>query len=148
MKIAQAMVHSFSSTDTINCLSVKEVKPEDLNNTDLLIVGSPTRQFRATPDIMTFLTGIPDTGLTRVKIAGFDTRLTLKVIKSRIFRFIVDKGGYAAKIITEKLVSKGGKLIAPPEGFFVSGEEGPLEAGEIERAADWAKKLLKQTETI
>ena len=30
----------------------------------------------------------------------------------------------------------------PPEGFFVEDTEGPLQAGELERAASWALKLL------
>jgi hypothetical protein len=39
-------------------------------------------------------------------------------------------------------VKKGGELIAPPEGFFVQGTEGPLKEGELERASDWAKQIL------
>jgi flavodoxin len=50
--------------------------------------------------------------------------------------------GYAAKPIADKLKKKGGKLVLPPEGFFVQGSEGPLKEGEVERAAEWAKQLL------
>jgi hypothetical protein len=56
--------------------------------------------------------------------------------------FFVNIFGYAAKPIGERLVKKGGDLNMPPEGFFVTGTEGPLKEGELERAADWARQLL------
>jgi hypothetical protein len=40
-------------------------------------------------------------------------------------------------------VKKGGTLIVLPECFIVKDSEGPLKAGELERAADWARSLLK-----
>jgi hypothetical protein len=53
----------------------------------------------------------------------------------------VDKGGYAASTIAKTLEKKGGKLAVPAEGFFVTGEQGPLKDGELERAAAWARKV-------
>ena len=41
-----------------------------------------------------------------------------------------------------ELVSKGGLLALPAEGFFVKGEEGPLVNAELERATEWGKKLV------
>ncbi|MDJ1422499.1 MAG: hypothetical protein M5U10_11355 [Candidatus Methanoperedens sp.] len=39
--------------------------------------------------------------------------------------------------IVDSLKGKGGHLIAPPEGFIVKGNEGPLKQGELERAAQF-----------
>ena len=75
-------------------------------------------------------------------MAAFDTRLTESEInRVRILAFFVSLFGYAAKPIADRLVKKGGELIAPPEGFYVKGTEGPLLEGELERAAAWAKKI-------
>jgi hypothetical protein len=74
-----------------------------------------------------------------VRVAAFDTRIVLETIDSKALRFLVDKGGYAANTIAKTLEKKGGQLAAPPEGFFVTGEQGPLKDGELEHAADWAK---------
>jgi hypothetical protein len=52
-------------------------------------------------------------------------------------------GGYAAGRMAESLKKKGVSLVVPPEGFFVKDREGPLKEGELERAADWAKTIIK-----
>jgi len=36
----------------------------------------------------------------------------------------------------------GATIIAPPEGFIVTGTEGPLRDGELPRAVEWAKGIL------
>ena len=38
-------------------------------------------------------------------------------------------------------------LFTEPESFFVAEREGPLEEGELERAARWAEEVFKQFET-
>lgn len=52
------------------------------------------------------------------------------------------QGRVCRKTIAKSLENKGGRLAAPGEGFYVSGEQGPLKEGELERAAAWASKLL------
>jgi flavodoxin I len=145
-KITLSMVHSIQKYCCVEFHKVKEVKAEHLKNTKLLIVGSPTRSFKPTPDISIFLATLPARSLKGIRVAAFDTRIALSSIKSRLFRYIVRAGGYAAQPISEWLIKKGGNLVLPPEGFLVSGDEGPLETGEKERAADWIKSLLKRIE--
>jgi hypothetical protein len=40
------------------------------------------------------------------------------------------------------LKKKGGSEVIAPEGFFVSDTQGPLKAGELERATAWAQRLM------
>jgi hypothetical protein len=79
-----------------------------------------------------------------VKVAAFDTRATEEELHSHgfILSKLVDVFGYAAEPIGDKLESKGGEPVLPPEGFYVEGTEGPLTEGELERAADWARHIL------
>jgi hypothetical protein len=46
--------------------------------------------------------------------------------------------------LAQKLRKLGGKRILPPEIFLVTGREGPLYEGEIERAKDWANSILAE----
>ncbi len=143
-KIAQVIGNAMGSQAEVNILRVGNVKQENLRGLDVLIVGSPTRAFKPTKEITNFLKGFPKNGLKGVKVAAFDTRFTMSAIEeSRVLPFFVRLFGYAAKPISNRLEKKGGELIIPPEGFFVEGVEGPLKEGEIERAASWAKEIVK-----
>jgi len=143
-KIAQVIGNAMGSQAEVNILRVGNVKQENLRGLDVLIVGSPTRAFKPTKEIINFLNGFPKNGLKGVKVAAFDTRFTMSAIEeSRVLPFLVRLFGYAAKPISNRLEKKGGELIIPPEGFFVEGVEGPLKEGEIERAASWAKEIVK-----
>jgi flavodoxin len=142
-QIAQAIGNALGSPQNVETCRVGNVKPEQLMGVELLIVGSPTRGFRPTPAISNLLNSIPKNGLEGVRVAAFDTRFTREEIESSAFilRILVNIFGYAAKPIADRLRRRGGDLIVPPEGFYVKGTEGPLKAGELERAADWAKQI-------
>ena len=142
-QIAHAISDSLGSKENVETLRVNDVRIEKITGLDLLIVGSPTRGFRPTQAITNFLKRISTNGLNGVRVAAFDTRLLLSSIDSSVLRFIVKTGGYAAKSIANRLKKNGGNLTVPPEGFLVTGEEGPLKDGELERAADWAKIAIK-----
>jgi flavodoxin I len=143
-KIAQAIGQALGPPEDVEIVRVGDVKPEQLTGITLLIVGSPTQRFSPTGATTGFLKGIPQNGLQGVKVAAFDTRLPVSEIERvRILAFFVKIFGYAAKPIADRLEKKGGELVIPPEGFFVEGTEGPLQEGELERAADWAKQILQ-----
>jgi flavodoxin len=141
-RIARAIGSAFGSQQDIEILQVSNVMPQQLTGLKLLVVGSPNRGFRPTPAIKSLLGRIPVNGLKGVKVAAFDTRISVNDIESRIGRFFVNRFGYAAQPIADRLKKKGGELTIAPEGFFVKGTEGPLKEGELDRAADWAKQIM------
>jgi len=128
-KIAKAIGDAI--TGEVKILRGGEVNPFELKTSDLLIVGSPTQGGRPTLAIQEFLR-ILEPVIKGISVAAFDTRLSTRLVG--IF-------GYAAVRIADSLKRNGGTLIAPPEGFFVKGKEGPLKGGELERAAGWAKEI-------
>jgi flavodoxin len=136
-KIAQAIAAALGT----QAVPVSQAEADQLRGFDLLVVGSPTRGFRPTEGIAKLLNGLPKNHLAGMRVAAFDTRIVLETIDSKALRFLVDKGGYAASTIAKALEKKGGQLAAPPEGFFVTGEQGPLRDGELQRAAAWAGGL-------
>ena len=108
----------------------------------MLVVGSPTQRFSPTGPTTAVLKSIPQDGLRGVKVAAFDTRITVAEIERiKILAFFVKLFGYAAEPIADRLQKKGGELAVPPEPFYVGGTEGPLLEGELERAAEWARKI-------
>jgi flavodoxin len=115
-------------------LRPREANPAELDSVDLLIVGSPTWGGKPTKEMREFLKKIPKNALKNIAVASFDTRDNSMLTK--VF-------GKAAGRIADSLKNKGGILLVPPEGFVVKGLQGPLEEGELEHAANWAKELSK-----
>jgi flavodoxin len=136
-KVAAAIGEGIEEHAVVEVCEAGAFSLEKLQGLGFLIVGSPTRGFRPTPRIVNLLKNLPEKSLQGVKVVAFDTRILLSDIKSAPLRFIVKTGGYAAKPISKMLTEKGGKLILPPEGFFVAGDQGPLKDGELERATRW-----------
>jgi len=125
-KLAQEMAEAMTGEAVTSRAS--EARASDFEGVDLLIVGSPTQAGRPTKPMQSFLKSVSGP----IKLAAFDTRMSIKFAK--IF-------GYAADRMAKTLQKQGGTLVAPAEAFYVADREGPLKDGELERAADWARKL-------
>jgi hypothetical protein len=54
--------------------------------------------------------------------------------------------GSAAEVMARELRNMGIANLFLPESFLVKGIRGPLESGEVERAATWAQMLREQVE--
>ena len=140
-QIAQAIGQGLAAQAEVEVLKVENVEPEHLAGVHVLLVGSPTRAFRPTPAIKTFLKSIPADGLQGVRVAAFDTRIALSDVDSRFLALLVKLFGYAAEPISRRLRRKGGAVALPAEGFCVEGTEGPLKEGELARATEWAQQI-------
>jgi flavodoxin len=121
---------------------VRDAEPLEAHGVDRLVVGSPTHGGRPTPAIDSYLKAIPHDALKQVQVAAFDTRIPAKE-RGFLLRKLMGVIGYAAPKVAKTLRAKGGKLLAPPEGFIVDDKEGPLKPGEVERATSWLKQPVE-----
>jgi flavodoxin len=131
-KIAKAVAAAM--TGDIRVLRAAEANPAEFGSFDLLVIGSPTYGGRPMPSVAKLLNKISESTIKGKNVAVFDTRLA--VIMAKMF-------GFAADTIAKNLKGKGANLVVPAEGFFVTSRKGPLKNGELERAAAWAKSLVK-----
>jgi flavodoxin len=131
-KIAKAIGAALSGD--VKVLRAAEANTADFASFDLIVIGSPTYGGRPMPSVVTLVNNISESAIKGKNVAVFDTRIPSKMVK--LF-------GFAADRIAKNLKEKGANLIVPAEGFFVTGKEGPLKDGELERAAVWAKTLVK-----
>ena len=131
-KIAKAI--GAALTGDVKVLRAAEANAAELNSYDLIVIGSPTYGGRPMPSVADFMNKITESVIKGKKVAAFDTRIPTKIVK--IF-------GFAADRIAKNLKDKGANLVVPAEAFYVAGKEGPLKDGELERAAVWAKTLIK-----
>lgn len=135
-RIAQAIANTLSEFGQARAVHISQAHPTELREADLLVLGCPIQGWKPTPAMQTFLEHIPSGSLSSVRAACFDTRL-------RWPRWL---RGSAADEISRQLRKRGCEPLVPPEGFLVKGKEGPLQSGEVERAASWARMLREKYE--
>ena len=135
--IAEAIAMRLEAGGMVQVLNVNNGLP-DLHAIDVLVAGAPTQAHNVSPAMRAFLDQVPPGALREVCVAAFGTR----VPGPELFT------GSAAHGIAKQLTKKGGYLLIPPEEFIVTGREGPLAEGEVDRAATWAEKLLAAAQEI
>lgn len=145
--IAQSIADALSQEMNVQMLSVNDVSPQNLEDVRLLLVGSPTRQFRATPATMAWIKSLVPAALNGVSAAAFDTRIPEEQLKSnKALNFFSWLIAYAADPISKNLAKMGASIVTAPEGFYVKDTEGPLVDGELDRAGAWASSLINQVQ--
>ncbi|MDH6706682.1 hypothetical protein P3T27_003409 [Kitasatospora sp. MAA19] len=162
-EIAQAIaegVHQADPEAAVDCLPVAEAGPDQTRSADLLVVGGPThlhgmssglsRRMAAAaedhregreeaaaeahrttrgPGLRSWFHDLPETE-SGTYAAAFDTRVD------------TPRAGGAAEGIAHRLSGHHYDVVAEPEGFLVEGADGPLRAGELDRARAWGAGLV------
>jgi flavodoxin I len=131
-KIAQAIADVVAERGSVRTLRANKVQSSDLEGVDLLVLGCPTHKHRPTDAVQAFLERVSRRSLGVISAAVFDTRYR----KPRLLT------GSAARRLAKSFRKAGASLVTPPQSFFVVSREGPLEEGELERAAAWAREVL------
>ena len=135
-KIARAIAAALSEHGESRAVALEEVGALDTEAVDLLAVGAPTQRHGLPAPVKELFEATPEGSLSGVRALAFDTRY-------HSARWIT---GSAAREIGELLSRRlGCHLLAPPESFFVTGEQGELEPGEEDRARAWALRSLGRT---
>ncbi|WP_055046730.1 flavodoxin family protein [Devosia sp. A16] len=140
-RVASAIAAALEPDNSVRLMPVQQARQADLGTTNLLIVGSPTRGFRPTPQISDLLAGLAPPSAA-AEVAVFDTRLAPAAVRPGALRWVVEVGGYAASRMDEILHRRGYVRRGEIAGFLVDGMKGPLKPGEVERAAEWARSLV------
>ena len=130
-KIAKAIAKGIS--DDTRTVRASEFETKDVEGIDVLFIGSPNVDGRPTEQIQLVAMSLRYKA-SGMKIATFDTRLKVNFGKLH---------GHAAERIADQLCESGAKVRARPEGFIVTGRNGPLAHGELERAKSWGAKTFR-----
>ncbi|MFJ9770605.1 flavodoxin family protein [Kitasatospora sp. NPDC101157] len=162
-EIAEAIaegVHRADPGAAVDCVPVAEADAELTRSADLLVVGGPThmhgmssglsrrmaamaeahqegreeaaaeaRETAEGPGLRAWFHDLPESG-DGVHAAAFDTRVDMP------------RAGGAANGIAHRLSHRHYDVVAEPEGFIVERNDGPLRAGELDRARAWGAELV------
>jgi hypothetical protein len=162
-KIAEAIAAGIREADPSARVTVAQAgtaQPDAAAQAALLIAGGPTHILRmssprtrqqglqaarkatgqphpdpepgaAGPGVREWLRALPP-ARPGSRAAAFDTRLPSRL------------AGGAARSAARQLRKRGYQLAAQPEGFIVTGSEGPLRDGEADRAREWGAGLAQR----
>jgi len=143
-QVARAIATGLAPTFSVQLTKADQIARIDAEQLDLLIVGGPTQRHKMSAMLATMLGAMPRGTLNGVKVAAFDTR----------YRMAAWLSGSAARGIAHDLRKLGGRLLLPPQSFFMERDVPPegqkrrhelehLEPGELERATTWAAEIAR-----
>ena len=138
-KIAQAIGKGLTNKYEYSVVKGNNVGKNQLEELNLLIIGTPTHGGRWTEAIRDFLKEISGMKLEGVKVAVFDTRTESTGIIGGIERIF----GRVAPRLAEEMKKHERNVIIEPEGFVVKGRKGPLKEGELQRAENWGNQIAE-----
>ena len=121
--------------------------PDTVKGVDLLVVGGPTHAFGMTRMGTRTAAAEQSGGSVSADPVGLrEWLLTLSVTPTAAATFDtrMDKlrlPGSAAGGAAKRLRKRGFRMLARPESFRVAGTQGPLRAGELDRAREWGDAL-------
>jgi len=141
-QIAEAIKEGLGSAHDARVVRAQEVQTTDFENIGLLLIGSPTHGGWYTESIKTLLEKIPEGSLEGLCAVTFDTS-TLSDNHGFVVNALTRLFGNAAPRISKELMKRGANCV-DSEIFYVVGKQGPLINGEVERARNWAGKLMKK----
>ena len=116
-----------------DAVSITDIKPSDLVDYDLLVVGTPIIGWMPTERMQAFMAKIKNGQLNGVKATTFDTRVKLFI------------HGDAMNKLANGLKKSGAEIIVSSMPFYVAGpKDAPcLLDGETEKAKSWAMEIVK-----
>ena len=133
--VAEAIGEVLKDKGDARVVNLEVLTPEDLQGVDLLVMGSPTHRMNLPEVVRPIFEKLPKRILRGAPVAAFDTSYKMS---KWLMPFT------ASKKLGGKLRKLGGKKIIAPETFFVEESQGPLYAGELERAKAWAQTILER----
>ena len=138
-QVAETIAQTIQAQAKVRCIEAAQMAPEDLERSDLIIIGAPTHRMDLPQDLKPLLKKLPKRSLRGKQVAAFDTSYRMSPFLARFT---------ASKKLARKLRRMGGKLTQKPESFHVEVSQGPLFDGELERARDWASRILAASNRV
>jgi flavodoxin len=125
-KVAETVAAQLRKAGPVEITAVNALRDSDLRGLDLFVLSTPTHKLSIPEEARSALAQLQRGALKGVKVAAFDTSM-------HVFWFA--DLFHAAGQLLKKLRRLGGKPVAAPAIFWVTGMEGPLAEGELQRAA-------------
>lgn len=140
-KVAERVVETATAYGSAHRKLADEVESGDFDGIDVLFIGTPTQGGRPTERLQEVIDTYAPTLPSTVHVAAFDTRLNPRTV-GRWLKLLMRMIGFAAPKIAHSFQHGSTCIVERPEGFIVTGNEGPLAKGELDRVTLWVKRVM------
>jgi flavodoxin len=132
IRIARSIASSVEWSNEYEARHAMEVDPGEIHGPGVIFLGYPSGGSELDRAIRSFLDHIPERTMYSVLWAVFDTRCQVQPAVA----------GSAIRRLRRAIEHRGGRLLLPPESFFVGQDDGSVPHGELERARCWGASAI------
>jgi hypothetical protein len=132
LRIARSIASAVDWSNEYEARAAADVDPREVLGPGVVFVGYPSGGPELDRSMRTFLDHVPDRTMYSVYWAVFDTR-------EQPVRAIA---GSAVRRLRRAIEHRGGRLLLPPESFYVGPGEHGIPHSEVERARAWGASVI------
>jgi hypothetical protein len=132
VRIARSIASAVDWSNEYEARSAAEVDPKEIQGPGVVFVGYPSGGQELDRTVRTFLDHIPDRTMYSVYWAAFDTRN----------QPVPAVAGSAVRRLRRAIEHRGGRLILPPESFYVGPGDHGIPHAEVDRARAWGASVI------
>jgi len=132
VRIARSIASAVDWSNEYEAREAAEVDPREVQGPGVVFVGYPSGGPELDRSLRAFLDRIPDRTMYSVFWAVFDTR-------SQPVRSVA---GSAVRRLRRAIEHRGGRLLLPPESFYVGQTENGIPHTEVDRARTWGASVI------
>lgn len=132
VRIARSIASAVNWSNEYGARPAAEVDPREIQGPGIVFVGYASGGSELDRSIRAFLDGIPDRTMYAVYWAAFDTRTQPAPCVA----------GSAVRRLRRAIEHRGGRLLLPPESFYVGPSEDRVPHTEVDRARAWGSSVI------
>ena len=132
VSIARSIASSVTWSNAYEARHASEVDPTEIHGPGVVFLGYPSGGTELDKAIRSFLDRMPERTLYSVLWAVFDTRTQPQPLVA----------GSTVRRLRRAIEHRGGKLLIPPQSFYVGPNDGHVSGDEVDRARVWGSSAI------
>lgn len=132
VSIARSIASSVTWSNAYEARHATDVEAAEIHGPGVVFLGYPSGGTELDKPIRTFLDRMPERTIYSVLWAVFDTRTQPQPMVA----------GSTVRRLRRAIEHRGGKLLVPPESFYVGPNDSHVSGDEVDRARTWGSSAI------
>lgn len=132
VSIARSIASAVTWSNAYEARHASEVDPREVHGPGVVFLGYPSGGSELDKAVRGFLDHMPERTIYSVLWAVYDTRTQPQPLVA----------GSTVRRLRRAIEHRGGKLVVPPESFYVGPNDGHVSGDEVDRARVWGSSAI------